>query len=141
MRVALAVVVVLLLGFAFVHRSAPGALWQALTLAIGMAVLITAVTEIRVRLALAKAGKPVLDFGDRAFLYWRKTEGPPEEISYAEVLTYYSTELDDGEGNAEVFVTIEFRKRRRIKLRSSYLDIGPRQFLALVKLKLDGALA
>ena len=99
--------------------------------------LIGAMIEIRVLWLHAQTGKPVIDFGDRAIFYWRKKKEPPEEIPYAEILAHYATLLGSGGGTEEAFVTIEFNKRRAIRLRSSHLDIGPRQLLAVVELKLD----
>ena len=141
----LAVVATLLACFVFIHRSAVG-FWPivgfrpALAFFAGPIALVAAVAEFKARRVQARAGKPVIDFGDRSFLYWRTMEGPPEEISYAEVLACYSTLLASGDGEPEAFATIEFRKRRRIKLRSSYLDIGSQQLLSLIKLKMDTAL-
>ena len=67
-RVSLAIVTALFVGFAFVHISV-AAVWAPLAVGVGLIALSSTIAEIRTRRVLARAGKPALDFGDRAVLF------------------------------------------------------------------------
>ena len=137
-RMALAIGAILLVAFGVAHPPAPE-VWGVSELGVMLLAIFGAATEIGSRNLLARAGTPVVDFGDHKFLYWRNKNMPPEEIAYTEITAYYPTLLETANGGAEAFVSIEFHKRGQIRLHSSYLDIPPRHLLALIEQKLDTA--
>ncbi len=86
----------------------------------------------------AHDGRLVLDFQDYAFLYYRVAEEPPDEISYAEILTYYVERGGEDEyDRTRTFLSIEFRKRRAIALDVRHLDLDPQRIIGFLDHKME----
>jgi hypothetical protein len=86
----------------------------------------------------AHDGRLVLDFQDYAFLYYRAAEEPPDEISYAEILTYYVERGGEDEyDRTRTFLSIEFRKRRAIALDVRHLDLDPQRIIGFLDHKME----
>ncbi len=105
-------------------------------LAIGIAGIAwdTAKQWTKARRAQAMSDQAILDFRDYTFFYGQ----PPEEISYAEILTYYVEQrsYDDYE-LPRFFLTIEFRNRPKISFNVKDLDRDPQEVVAFLARKMN----